>query len=226
MSKEHWFYNADFSVNNPTLSKDDLHHARKVLRLKEGESIGVTNGQGLVAECVFGDSLEIVSSEVVAQRLPEIHLAVSPTKSNDRTEWVIEKAIEIGVSEISFILTAHSERRKINLERFNRVAVAALKQSQGAWMPKLNELTAFGDWAKATNCAQKRIAYCGDVEKKSLKSVTPSQSICLVIGPEGDFSANEVEIAMENGFVPTTLGASRLRTETAAIVAVTLLNNL
>jgi 16S rRNA (uracil1498-N3)-methyltransferase len=150
-----------------------------------------------------------------------LHLAVAPTKSNDRFEWFIEKATEIGITEITPVICAHSERKMVKLERLERVAVAAMKQSLGCWLPTINKAVNFNDFIKMQQTADfKGIAHCTETEKQSLGKLLQSGQDCLLlIGPEGDFSDQEIDQAIDQGYRPVSLGTKRLRTETAAIVA-------
>ena len=149
-------------------------------------------------------------------------MVVAPTKLNDRYEWFLEKATEIGVTEITPIICDHSERKFIKLERFEKKIQSAMKQSLKAFLPKINEAITFRNFLKSqeNNLDQKLIAHCEETNKKSLKSVLKANdNTTLLIGPEGDFSTNEINGSIKAGFIPVTLGTSRLRTETAAIVA-------
>ena len=139
---------------------------------------------------------------------------------NDRYEWFLEKATEIGVSEITPIICDHSERKTIKTDRFDKIIQSAMKQSNQFYLPKLNNSVSFKDFIKTTNSDIKLIAHCEETNKTSLAAIVkPNQNITILIGPEGDFSEKEIKLALENNYLPVTLGNTRLRTETAAIVA-------
>ena len=149
-----------------------------------------------------------------------MHLAVAPTKMNDRYEWFLEKATEIGISEITPIICDHSERKVVKTDRFDKIILAAMKQSNQLFLPKLNEPIALKDFLKKEFNSTKYIAHCEETSKKTLKeSIKPSTDIVMLIGPEGDFSEKEIKLALENNYIPVSLGNTRLRTETAAMVA-------
>jgi 16S rRNA (uracil1498-N3)-methyltransferase len=149
-----------------------------------------------------------------------LHLAVAPTKMNDRFEWFLEKATEIGIQEITPIICDRSERKVINLERFEKIVLSAMKQSNEMFLPKLNDAVSFKEFIKQKNQGLQFIAHCEETDKKSLKeSLQPNENVTLLIGPEGDFSEKEIALALENNYKPVTLGNTRLRTETAAVVA-------
>lgn len=225
------FYNADLNpqTTTATFPKDESKHIVKVLRKKEGDTLDFTDGNGnfYKAEIVQSSAskckvsiLEVVAQESLPYRL---HLAVAPTKLNDRYETFLEKATEIGISEITPIICDHSERKVIKPERYERILQSAMKQSLKAFLPKLNEAIALRDFItqQSQNKNERFIAHCEeDKERFSLKQKLKSNTdILILIGPEGDFSPEEIAFACSNGFQPVLLGESRLRTETAAIVA-------
>jgi len=149
-----------------------------------------------------------------------LHLAVAPTKMNDRYEWFLEKATEIGIHEITPIICDRSERKAVNKERFDKILLTAMKQSNVLYLPKLNGAVSFKEFIKHKNEGLQLIAHCEETDKKSLKSVLKkNEDVTLLIGPEGDFSIKEIALALENNYVPVSLGNTRLRTETAAVVA-------
>ncbi|MDC7999916.1 16S rRNA (uracil(1498)-N(3))-methyltransferase [Aequorivita todarodis] len=224
------FYNPNISESTKeiTFDKEESRHIVKVLRMKEGHTFSITNGKGSLfsAEILNANPkgcLVKILSEEMQQPLPyQLHVAVAPTKLNDRYEWFLEKATEIGISEITPIICDHSERKTIKPERYEKILQSAMKQSLKAYLPLLNEAVSFRDFIVSGKSSEslKFIAHCEETDKKSLKAVLlPNQKITIVIGPEGDFSSEEIELAKANGFVPVSLGESRLRTETAAIVA-------
>jgi len=227
------------------LDETESKHAVRVLRLKEGDSVRLVDGRGGLYEAVMEDAhpkraqLSIRSVEENYQRLPyRLHLAVAPTKSMDRFEWFVEKATEIGVHEITPLICARSERRDLKLERIVKVAIAAMKQSQKAFLPVIHAPVKFADFLERlpeadTDCVDgsschRFIAHCVPGEKRFMQSVaTKGDSILILIGPEGDFHSDEIREATAKGFIAVSLGESRLRTETAALAAcmeVSLLN--
>ncbi|MGK0378817.1 16S rRNA (uracil(1498)-N(3))-methyltransferase [Patiriisocius sp. Uisw_017] len=224
------FYNTSIRTTSKdiTFDKDESRHIGKVLRKQIGDILYITDGIGNFYEIVLENSNPKRCSGKIINVIPQepmsysLHLAVAPTKLNDRYEWFLEKATEIGVTEITPIICNHSERKIIKPERYEKIISSAAKQSQKAFFPILNKATSFDQFIennKNTN-ATKFIAHCEDSKKHSLKSkIEGHQQFIILIGPEGDFSSKEIEIALTNNFEPITLGASRLRTETAAIVA-------
>lgn len=222
------FYNSNISEIDTTFNfdKDESRHIVKVLRKKIGDSIHITNGKGWLfkAELTLADikhcSVTIVSKTQQEKRNYNIHLAVAPTKMNDRYEWFLEKATEIGIDEITPIICDNSERKVVKLERFEKIIQSAMKQSLQSYLPKLNTPIAFKDFMQKDLNKQKYIAHCEDTDKTSLKSKLKAHEDCtILIGPEGDFSVKEIKTALASNFHPVTLGNTRLRTETAAIVA-------
>lgn len=209
-----------------TFDREESKHIIKVLRKKEGDSIHVTNGLGNLFETVItiaSDSKCTVSIQKVHTATPNkthLHLAVAPTKMNERYEWFLEKATEIGISEITPILCDNSERTVVKVDRMEKILVSAMKQSNQYFLPKLNEPIRFQKFIDQAYSGQKFIAHCEETNKKSLKeALVKNQNVLVLIGPEGDFSVKEIEMALSNNFIPVTLGATRLRTETAAVVA-------
>lgn len=206
-------------------TKDESRHIAKVLRKKEGDVLHVTNGKGylFIAEIVQANPSQclakITDQQADTPKPYRLHLAVAPTKMNDRFEWFLEKATEIGIDEITPLLCDHSERKKIKLERYERVLQSAMKQSLHYRLPKLNQLIPFSEFLKKNEDEHCFIAHCEETDKQLLsKSIPLQQSYTLLIGPEGDFSTAEIELAKEHHFKPVSLGNTRLRTETAAIV--------
>ena len=222
------FYNPDIdaTTENFSFDKEESKHIIKVLRKKDTDILYVTNGFGYLFETeitLASDNkctVKIISSTKKAPSKVHLHLAVAPTKMNDRYEWFLEKATEIGVQEITPIICDHSERKVVNQERFEKIILTAMKQSNELYLPKLNNAITFKEFVKQKNEGLQLIAHCEEADKKSLKSVLkPNENITLLIGPEGDFSKKEIALAIESEFIPVTLGTTRLRTETAAIVA-------
>jgi len=231
------FYNPrlDNSAAQFVFSAEESNHIIKVLRKKEGDDLLITNGKGYMfkAEIILADAkkckAQITSTTKKHRDMSWFHLVVAPTKSNDRFEWFLEKATEIGVDEITPIICEHSERKIVKPERMEKVIQSAMKQSMQAYLPKLNPAVSYKEFMGHPREGLLFIAHCAEDEKLELKrGVAPDKDITILIGPEGDFSRAEIENAYENGFLPVSLGKNRLRTETAAIVAcstVNLINN-
>lgn len=227
------FYADNIEADFYQFTEQESKHLVRVLRKKTGDTIMVTDGKGhLFTTAIIDDhpkraTVQIQEKKYFAPSNRNIHIAIAPTKNNDRIEWFIEKAVEIGVSEISFIECDNSERSKIKIERFEKVAISALKQSNQYHLPRLNDVIGFNDFCSKCCSNVKLVAHCeSDTEKRTLNTFQDLSDVCLLIGPEGDFTPIEIETSKSFGFVPSSLGETRLRTETAGVVAVTLLNNL
>lgn len=214
------------------LSTEESRHVVKVLRLGVNDPVHLTDGMGFIYRCKIVDAnpnkCKVEIRETIKKHKPRdiyIHIAIAPTKSMDRFEWFIEKVTEIGVDEITPILTDRSERKTIKNERLEKVMIAAMKQSLKAFKPKLNELTTYTDFIHNNHSATKCIAHCIPVQKAFLKNILIDQNeITVLIGPEGDFTADEIKLAVEHDYLEVSLSTSRLRTETAGIVACNTIN--
>ncbi|MGZ9675565.1 16S rRNA (uracil(1498)-N(3))-methyltransferase [Flavobacterium sp. GNP001] len=222
------FYNPTINETTEVFSfdKEESKHIIKVLRKKDTDILHVTNGLGFLFTTeitLASDSkctVKVNSFTKADQPNYNLHLAVAPTKMNDRFEWFLEKATEIGIHEITPIICDHSERKTVNVERFEKIILTAMKQSNALFLPKLNPAISFKDFIKQHQNGTKLIAHCEETDKKSLKSILQKDTnYTILIGPEGDFSNKEIQLALENTFIPITLGTTRLRTETAAVVA-------
>ena len=222
------FYHPDLSSDHIALSEDESRHCIKALRLRAGDPIRLTNGEGTTAtgEIMVADAhqcaVQILQRDKTPTRRIQLHLAVAPTKSSDRMEWLVEKAVEIGVERISFILCEHSERMKIDLSRMHRIAISALKQSQTSWLPLLEVMT-FDELQTrfSSETPTKYIAWCDNENTEQLVKEKPHDgTILLLIGPEGDFSTKEIAQCKSLGYKEIKLGSRRLRTETAALYGV------
>lgn len=222
------FYNPNINETTEYFSfdKEESKHIIKVLRKKDTDILFVTNGLGFLFKTeitLASDSkctVKIISFEKKEESKFKLHLAVAPTKMNDRFEWFLEKATEIGIYEITPIICDRSERKVINAERFDKIILSAMKQSNELFLPKLNNAITFKEFIKQQNKGLQLIAHCEETDKKTLKSVLkPNENVTLLIGPEGDFSEKEIALALENNYIPVSLGNTRLRTETAAVVA-------
>ena len=208
------------------LDENESNHCIKVLRLRNGEIITMIDGVGGLNKAKIIDAhhkkclVEIIESTFCEKPEPFIHIAIAPTKNIERFEWFVEKSIEIGVGMITPLLCEKSERKVVNNERIEKIVVSAMKQSLNLHKTTLNELTKFADVIKNMKQAQNFIAHCEKTEKKSLKQACLQKTNTLIlIGPEGDFSPKEIELATKAGFAAVSLGDTRLRTETAGIVA-------
>lgn len=221
------FYTPDIKDQYYQLDEVESKHCVRVLRLKEEDKIHLIDGKGTLFTAKIIDAhpkrctVECVEKKEEFGKLDyELHLALAPTKNIDRTEWFLEKCTEIGTSEFTPLLSSHSERKVVKHDRLFKVITSAVKQSLKAYHPKLNELTKFADLVTSDFDGDKFIAHCNPGEKTHLKQLCKPKAKCLVlIGPEGDFSPEEVELAKANGFQEISLGESRLRTETAGVVA-------
>lgn len=207
------------------LSKEESSHVVKVMRMREGEEVFLTKGNGEIYRCqiVQSDSnhctVKIIEPyDNKDKRDFIIHLAVAPTKNINRMEWLIEKATEIGVDKITPLLCEHSERKTINFERWDKILVSAMKQSLKSYKPILSELTPFKDLVQSATEDHKLLAYCNGEDRHYIKDICQTKrSYLILIGPEGDFAPQETKLAKDNGFEFITLGSQRLRTETAAL---------
>ena len=233
------FYAPEISFPRHTLSEEESKHCTKVLRMRCGEELFLTDGQGTMHRCkIVSDNakhceVEIVESTPEYEKLPyNLSMAVAPTKNIDRYEWFLEKATEVGVFEFIPIECDHSERRQIKPEREEKVITSAVKQSLKAYHPVLAELTSFDKLVKSEFAGRKFIAHCGEAvkgKKYLAATLQKGENALVLVGPEGDFSPAEVALAVANGFEEITLGTQRFRTETAAVVAVdmvSIVNNL
>ena len=224
------FFQPNIQSGSLFLDSEESRHAVQVLRMHEGEEIEITDGFGFFYSAKISEAnhkkclFEILQKREVQKKLFCIHLAIAPTKNADRMEWFVEKAVEIGIDHISFIHCQNSERKNINIERMEKIAVSAMKQSQQSWLPKISPLAPFKEIVKE-KADQKFIGFVDLKNPMHLKSEAKIKGDYLVlIGPEGDFSNEELALALESGFQKVSLGANRLRTETAGITACQILN--
>ena len=227
----HVFYTPDIQTR-AELPEEEAQHAVRVLRLQAGDEVTLTDGQGNFYRAAISTATLKHCLVQVLETIPQaplwqghLHIAMAPTKNMDRTEWFAEKATEIGLDELTFLNCRYSERKVIKTERIRKILVSAIKQSLKARLPRLNEMTDFDRFINQPFSGQKFIAHCYEGEKPLLKDILQRGEDALVlIGPEGDFSEEEVQKAIGQGFRPISLGRSRLRTETAALVACHILN--
>lgn len=232
--KEIRFFYVPSAATLTEMPMDEALHALRVLRLKSGDEMFLMDGEGKFyrAEVTIAATKRCMYEikEVLPQEKgwnENIHIAIAPTKMMDRVEWFCEKATEIGIDEITFLNCKQSERKVMRTVRLDKIVVAAVKQSRKPWKPKLNAMMSFKDFVTAPREGQKYIAHCHEeIEREDLftevfklKSSEKYENVTVLIGPEGDFSLEEVKLAMDNGYKSVTLGTSRLRTETAALSA-------
>lgn len=231
MSKDvHTYYWPELSEKSTQeMSGDEAKHAIKVMRIQVGHSLRLIDGRGYEAmarvESINKKDLQFKIDSYGKTTLlePEFHLAIAPTKQIDRLEWCLEKCTEIGLARFTPIICQNSERRQLRLDRLERIAIAAMKQSGSAYLPQVDEPISIADFLESYNQdTPLLIAHCRDEDKVDVNKTL--QDACVMIGPEGDFTAEEVESALAMGAKAVHLGAKRLRTETAAIVACTLMN--
>ena len=206
------------------LPNEESAHCIKVLRKKVGDHIHLIDGVGgfYEAEITVVSQKKVIFNVIKKWNQPKspysLHIAIAPTKNNDRFEWFLEKATEIGIDEVTPIICEHSERKMIKNERMEKIILSAAKQSLKSKLPKINKVTSFNDFMNKNDSSHCFIAHCLPNQKKKLKNEVVSESTIL-IGPEGDFSTLEVEVALKNNYTPISLGSSRLRTETAGVIA-------
>jgi 16S rRNA (uracil1498-N3)-methyltransferase len=227
------FYQESFQPEQPTLDKDESRHLVKVLRKTAGDQLLITDGKGnryltAIREASASKcKLHIIEHDFIPVDEPPLHLALAPTKNIDRTEWFVEKAVEIGIQKITFILCDRSERKKINLERLRRKAVAAMKQSYKWHLAQLIGLLNFSDFLKSvkepSGCRYIAVTHT-DPSNHLLRVMKANKPGVVVVGPEGDFSEKEVNLAYHSGFSPVSLSNHRLRTETAGVIGCHLMN--
>lgn len=227
----HVFYTPDIA-NTQELPEEEAGHCLRVLRLGVGDEVMLTDRRGFFYQAVIAAATQKRCMVKIVSKTEQepfwgghLHLALAPTKNMDRMEWLAEKATEIGFDELTFLNCRFSERKVIKTDRIEKIVVSAVKQSLKARKPVVNEMTDFRKFMERDFSGQKFIAHCYEGEKPLLRDVLhPDEDAVILVGPEGDFSPEEVTLAMEKGFQPVSLGKSRLRTETAALVAVHLMN--
>ena len=240
----HIFYQPDLTQNEIFLEEEESKHCVRVLRMKIGDEVELIDGKGTSAIAkIINDhpkkcSLQLQTKNFKSKTLNyKLHIAIAPTKNFERIEWFIEKAVEVGIDEISFIECKNSERVKVNMQRCEKVAISAMKQSKQFWLPKINDVRKSDEMMKELSDEElKLIAFCETDTKQTLhqhinqSTVTSSEvekhQITILIGPEGDFTKEEVELALKNNFKTVSFGENRLRTETAALYACMAINVL
>lgn len=228
----HLFYIEHINENSSeiTLNEEESKHACRVLRLKNLDKISLLNGRGysFLAEIIDSNPkkclVKILSFEKQEEDLNQIHIAIAPTKNMDRLEWFVEKATEIGVTEISLFFSKNSERKTIKIERIEKILISAMKQSQRKYLPKLSVYSSLNDFFKKNN--RGAIAHCNEGIKSNINHTFQKTNYPILIGPEGDFSPEEIQKAKELAFDAISLGENRLRTETAGLYACVLAKSL
>lgn len=233
MKEYHLFYTPDIETS-PLLPADEAVHAVRVLRMKEGDSLLSTDGRGTIFRSSVIEATQRRCAVCIEERSlqPRLHhgtvtLAIAPTKNMDRMEWLAEKATEIGIDRLCFLNVKNSERHVVKTERIEKIVVAAMKQSHKAWKPEVTGMVNFSDFIRSDNSNARFIAHCFEDADKTLlldALLPPPADTTVMIGPEGDFAISEIEQAAAAGYRPVSLGSSRLRTETAGLVAVHLMN--
>ncbi|MEX2371448.1 MAG: 16S rRNA (uracil(1498)-N(3))-methyltransferase [Bacteroidales bacterium] len=220
------FYKPGITSKSLVLDAAESNHCIKVMRYRKGDIVRLIDGKGgyYTAEIETDDrkacGIKIISVDENFEKLPyELHIAIAPTKNMDRFEWFIEKATEIGISKITPLICSRSERKMIRHDRLEKIVIAAMKQSVRAFKPVIERHIDYATWLKSGQTGTKYIAHCMESPKQNLWQATLSDSITILIGPEGDFTQEEVRLAEKHAFEPVSLGKSRLRTETAGIVA-------
>lgn len=226
-----FFYQPHILTGAHHLDEEESRHAAKVLRLTTGSEITVTDGKGHLVTAAIAAlharrcDLEIRATQKINRRPFEIGMAIAPTKNMDRTEWFVEKAVELGIEHIHFFHSRYSERKAINPERLLKKAVSAMKQSQQAWLPVITDMVPLGKLIASASADLKFIAFVDATNPKHLMQLAePNKKYLVLIGPEGDFSSEELNAAMDAGFLKVSLGPNRLRTETAGVMACAILN--
>ncbi|MEI6816587.1 MAG: 16S rRNA (uracil(1498)-N(3))-methyltransferase [Bacteroidota bacterium] len=227
----HIVYAPDIHADTYLLSKEESYHCIKVLRLRIDDKIQLMDGMGNFFSGIIIDNdprecgIKIMETHKEPERAFKLHIAMAPTKNIDRFEWFLEKATEIGIDEITPIVCAHSERKIILLDRLEKISIAAIKQSVKATLPKINPMITFKELMKSSTETQKFITNCQENQENHLmKKYLKGNDCMIIIGPEGDFSPDELTMAMKNGFESVSLGKYRLRTETAGMVACDIIN--
>ena len=231
MKEERYFYVPD-AATRQALPDEEAVHAVRVLRLTAGDEMMLMDGQGTFYEAEVTETTAKRCAYTIRATIPQqhqwpgrVHLAVAPTKMMERMEWLVEKATEIGIDELSLLNCQFSERRGVKLQRLEKIAVAAMKQSRKAWLPLLNDMQDFRHFVQRHTTGRRYIAHCyPEIPRENLfdylRQGEPNEDALVLIGPEGDFSFDEVQMAISAGYVSVNLGKSRLRTETAGLAAV------
>jgi 16S rRNA (uracil1498-N3)-methyltransferase len=213
------------------LAEEESRHIQKVLRLAAGDTIQLTDGKGFLYKAQLlipqgkNTAFKVINKIFVAPKNYSIHIAIAPTKNADRIEWFVEKAVELGIQQISFIECANSERKSINIERIEKKAISAMKQSGQYYLPVINDLVSFNQFVNSCREEERFIGFVDEDNQQQLFNIAkPTTNSLVLIGPEGDFSKDELALALNYNFKEISLGSTRLRTETAGIAACHILN--
>lgn len=223
----HVFYYPDLTTGPAILPEQEARHGIKVLRLRRGDVIGISDGCGTFAKAeILDDEVQHCVFRVLEQHTktnpdgPVLHIAISPLQQQERFEWFLEKATELGITIITPILCERTVRSKVRYDRMQKIIVSALKQSGRSWLPRLNNPVAFMEFIRQPLPSQRFIAHCMDEVKEDMVTLMEAgKDTVILIGPEGDFTPSEVRHAIENQFLPVSLGPATLRTETAGIAS-------
>jgi 16S rRNA (uracil1498-N3)-methyltransferase len=230
-----FFYASTLELGStePQLEEDTMRHMMQVLRMQKGDALKLTNGRGLIADAVIMEASKkrcSVTVKHVEEIVPIPHrvvIAISPLKNVSRFEWFLEKAAETGISVVVPLLCSRTERQFIKKDRWNGILVSAMQQSQQAWLTELSEPLVFSSFVSGRQASENYIAHCMEGDKSPLQTIVKKShfSSCILIGPEGDFTSDELSMALDRGYLPVSLGETRLRTETAGITAAVLLTH-
>lgn len=231
MSVPYFYQQELISAGAFILNEETSKHCIQVLRMKAGETLHLTDGKGRLHKAIITNEhkrnceVNIVESSQEERKGRKISIAISLLKNANRLEWFLEKATELGITEIIPLLCQRTEKQQFRFDRMNQILISAMLQSQQTWLPILHQPTKFEEVIAASNHSQKLIAYCEEGTKQSINELKIADDVQILIGPEGDFSPTEIDLGLQKGYLPTSLGNTRLRTETAGIVAATLLVN-
>jgi 16S rRNA (uracil1498-N3)-methyltransferase len=223
------FFCKDTNTSSFDLPEAEAHHAIQVLRYQIGDNILITNGSGVFLKCKIISAtkkkctVQVLSEEKIEISKSKILLAIAPTKSRERMEWCLEKATEMGVHTIVPLICDRTIHERFKMDRLQNILQSAMIQSQQAWLPVLTTPTDFNEFITSHQASDKYIAHCEPADKKNIKALAPSNNCILLIGPEGDFTLPEIDVAMQHNYQPIHLGPTRLRTETAGIFALSVL---
>lgn len=221
------FYTQNIQGDTAILGEDESKHCVRVLRKKNGDTVRFIDGKGGLYTGQITDLnkkgcwIKITDKQQQAKRTFNIHIAIAPTKNIARTEWFLEKCTELGIDEVTFLLCKHSERKKIRLDRLEKIVLSATKQSLKAFIPKINNFISYKEFIKGVKDSYngKYLCWVSDDNHHFLEMAQKGTDLLILIGPEGDFSEQEIQLALENDFIAVGLGESRLRTETAGVIA-------
>jgi 16S rRNA (uracil1498-N3)-methyltransferase len=221
------FYSGNIVGETAFFSREESGHCLRVLRMRKGDFLSFTDGLGNIYEGVITDDNPLTMAAVIrsvthaGHRLYRLHVAISPVKNDDRFEWFIEKAVETGIDEITPLICSRTEKKRIRRERLEGLILSAMKQSVKSYLPRLNDPVSFSEFINASQPGKRLIACCDPGIKRVMitSAFNPRDEVTILIGPEGDFTHEEISLAMQQDVIPVHLGPSRLRTETAGVLA-------